>query len=198
MGQSKVGLPPSRRPMRADARRNYDALIGAAELAFAKDGAAASLDAIAREAGVGTGTLYRHFPNRQSLLQAVYVEKLAEIAEQAYTLAEGLPPYEALRAWVREVALHTLGFRGLKELIALEGGDADDAEWCRTAMRTATGFLLTAAQEAGDVRADVEPIDLLRLVHGVALSVDYVQEAEKPAAMDRMLALVLDGLRPAG
>src|SRR5215217_7437346 len=95
--------PLLERPKRADARRNYDKLIAAARDAFAELGTSASLEEIARRAGVGIGTLYRHFPSRQDLLEAVYVEEVEEVCQSAEELGE-LPPWEALAAWLHRVS----------------------------------------------------------------------------------------------
>jgi AcrR family transcriptional regulator len=180
------------RRMRADARRNYDRLIEVARDAFAERGVEASLDDIAKRAGVGPGTLYRHFPNREALLAAVYrndVESRAELADQ---VAKEYPVGEALAAWLRLQVTdlkfkHGLG-AAIKTMLA---ADSETFVFCRDMLRGAVSRLLIPAQEAGYIRTDVEPAEVLRLVHGVAIASEAA-----PEQADRLLSIVMDGLRP--
>lgn len=192
-------LQPPGRPKRADARRNYDRLIAAAETAFAKDGPDASLDGISRAAGVGAGTLYRHFPNRRALLEAVYFERIAELCSLGADFAADLDPLEALSRWLRLVGSHSLLYQGLKDVLMADPGDdgnPTDLSWCADRIRTTCAALLDRAQAAGVVAADLQPIELLRLMHGVVLSSSYLPEPERAVSTDRLLSLVLKGLRP--
>jgi AcrR family transcriptional regulator len=193
-----VGPVPPGRPKRADARRNYDRLIAAAESAFAEHGPEASLDGIAKAAGVGPGTLYRHFPTRRALLEAVYQERIAELCGLGADLADEPDPVEALSRWLHRVASHTLLYRGLKDVLMADpadDGSPTDFSWCAARMRGTAGALLNQARAAGTVADDLQAVDLLRLVHGVVLSTAYLPEPERTAATDRLLDLMLNGLR---
>ncbi|MGV9389563.1 TetR/AcrR family transcriptional regulator [Streptomyces olivaceus] len=189
------------KPMRADARRNRERLLRAAAGVFAEHGAGASLDDIARRAEVGTGTLYRHFPTRQALLEAVYLERVEAIAARADTIAAARPPGAALVAWLGELAIGMLQVRGLKALLgtAVTGAEAvadraDRADRaCGDCVRGAAERLVRAAQEAGAVRGDVAPIDVLRLVHGVVTACESAGETDG-TAVRRYLSLLMEGL----
>jgi AcrR family transcriptional regulator len=182
--------PP--RPMRADARRNYERLITAAREAFTEHGADAPLDDIARTAGVGPGTLYRHFPTRLALLEAVYRDDIASLSARAHELLDERPPEEALTEWMREQVDYVLHRRALAATVksALDWDSAALA-YCKTMMREAAGAVLARAQEAGVVRAEVTPSDLLRLGHAVGYASEHA-----PEDADRLLSYMLDGLRP--
>jgi AcrR family transcriptional regulator len=179
--------------VRADARRNYDRLVDAARAAFTEHGVDAPLDDIARRAGVGAGTLYRHFPTREALIEAVYRVDVDELCGLAYELLQTSPPGDALAAWLRAQVAHVQRKRGLgSALVAVFGQDSELFAWCRQRLWAASGALLTAAREAGAVRGDVEAPDLLRLGHGVAVATEFV-----PDEAQRLLTVVLDGLRVA-
>jgi len=181
----------SARPKRADAARNYDRLIAAAREAFTHQGEDASLEGIARRAGVGIGTLYRHFPTRQALVEAVYVEEFEGICRVVDEL-EGLGPWEALEAWLRRFAEYATTKKALAgELMAYIEADAPFFLQCRQAIRGAAEPLLQAAKDAGEVRPDVEFMDVIRMVGGIAA----IPQAE-PGQVDRILGVALDGLRP--
>ena len=181
------------RPQRADARRNYDRLIAAGRDAFTEDGREASLEDIARRAGVGIGTLYRHFPNRQALLEAVYVEEVDALCRSAVDLA-GEPPWEALVAWIHRFVGYLATKQALaEELLAYRDRDADVFRSCRAAMYAGGEPLLVRAQEAQVVRADTDIAEVIQLVGGVA----KIQVAE-PEQLNRLLDVVLDGLRYQG
>jgi AcrR family transcriptional regulator len=181
----------TRRPMRADARRNYERLLVAARTAFTKHGADASLDDIARRAGVGPGTLYRHFPTRQALLEAVYRDGVEEMCSRAYELLDTMPPGEALAAWLRAMADYVATKRGLAmELVASLGEDGSELfASCKQAMVAAGTALLDAAKEAGAVRPETDLKDVLKLVHAIGAATE-----QAPEDADRLLSLVLDGL----
>jgi AcrR family transcriptional regulator len=180
------------RPMRADARRNYDRLVEVAREAFNEHGVEASLDDIAKRAGVGPGTLYRHFPNREALLAAVYRDDVETRAGLAVTLAAELSVEEALTTWLRRQVTdlkfkHGLG-AAIKTMLA---ADSETFVFCRNTLREAVSRLLVPAQQAGIIRGDVEPAEVIRLVHGVA-----VASESAPDQAERLLSIVLDGLRP--
>ncbi|MFF2127741.1 TetR/AcrR family transcriptional regulator [Streptomyces olivochromogenes] len=184
------------KPMRADARRNYDRLLKVAAEAFAEHGEGASLDDIAKRAGVGSGTLYRHFPTRQALLEAAYVDRVEEFARRADEIAKELPPGEALVEWLNELCVGTIQVRGLKTLLGSAVADGSSAALtvCGTHVRGAATRLVEAAQREGTLRVDVEPVDLLRLAHGVATAAELASgDGEQ---IRRYLSLLTEGLRP--
>src|SRR5262249_14597818 len=153
------------RPMRADARRNHARLVAAARDAFTEHGPEASLDDIARRAEVGPGTLYRHFPTRDALLAAVYREDVEALAARADELAKEQPPGEALAAWMRLQLDYVTYKRGLGAAFkAMIGRDSETLSYCRDVVYAALGRLILTAQEAGEVRTDIEGVDVVRLV----------------------------------
>jgi AcrR family transcriptional regulator len=178
--------------MRADARRNHERLVASAREAFAAHGVEASLDDIARRAAVGPGTLYRHFPSREALLAAVYRDEVEALAAQADEIAQTHSPEDALTAWLRLQLDYIKHKRGLGAAVkSMLGADSETVAWCRDTLRAALGRLLATAQDAGVARTDVEPADVLRLVHGVAMACESA-----PDQADRLLSLVMDSLRP--
>jgi AcrR family transcriptional regulator len=180
------------RHMRADARRNYQRLINAAREAFTEHGVEAALDDIARRAAVGPGTLYRHFPNRESLLGAVYRDDVEALTAQADELAEAYPPEEALTRWLSRQLEFIKHKRGLGAAVkTMLATDSETLSWCRTSMYGALGRLLERAQAAGVIRTDVAAAEVLRLVHAVGLASESA-----PDEAERLLSIVLDGLRP--
>jgi len=182
--------PLLERPKRADARRNYDKLVAAARDAFAEHGTSASLEEVARRAGVGIGTLYRRFPSRQDLLEAVYVEELADVCQSADELTD-LPPWEALSAWLHRLVEYV----GRKHALAEElwnylDRDAEFFSGCRTALFAAGEPLLARAQAAHEVREDVDYNDVIQMVGGIGKN-----PATPPEQVARILDIALDGLR---
>jgi AcrR family transcriptional regulator len=178
--------PQIRRPQRADARRNFDALLVAARDAFAENGTEASLEDIARRAGVGIGTLYRNFPTRQDLFESVYVGEVEQLCQAAEDAA-ALPPWDALVAWLHRFVDYAATKRAIYEAL---NRDSEMFRSCRTAMYEAGEPLLERAQKAGVVRTDASFDDLLRLVTGIT-SAGFVDEAQRA----RVLAFALDGIR---
>ncbi|MFE3166913.1 TetR/AcrR family transcriptional regulator [Streptomyces sp. NPDC059224] len=179
--------------MRADARRNYDRLLAEARAVFAEHGTDASLEDVARRAGVGIGTLYRHFPNRHALMGAVFEDAVDELLSRAGELRSAPEPCRALLTWLHEVVVHAAAYRGLSRAL-LSASAASDLARCGTPMREAGAALLTRAQEAGAVRADVQIADLLQLIHAIALAVE--ESPEDPDLVNRLLTLTLKGLKP--
>jgi AcrR family transcriptional regulator len=182
-------------PQRADARRNAQRLVDVATAAFAEHGPDASLIDIARSAGVGSATLYRHFPSREALLAAVYQSQIEGLAAEAYHLLRATAsPVDALATWLEAFATQLVMFRGLKGL--LTAGHDDRAELfaqCRQALHSAATAVLTAAQEAGQVRRDVDAFRLLKLISALVVA---NEEAGGPTEDARpLLGIVLDGLR---
>jgi AcrR family transcriptional regulator len=179
------------RPRRADALRNRDNLVATARDVFAADGTSAPLEDVAERAGVGIGTLYRHFPNRRALLEAVYRDEVEAMARSADELADA-DPWEALSRWFHEYVGFAATKRALGEALLEAGSGSDDAlVSCRTMLADAGARLVERAQKSGAVRPDVEFIDVARIVGGIAISSGADDEQK-----ERMLGLVLDGLRP--
>src|SRR4051812_29498948 len=180
----------SKRPKRADALRNYERLLAAAREAFMEADRSASLEDIARRAGVGIGTLYRNFPTRADLIEAVYVDEVEAISRSAAQLADR-PPWEALSAWLHRFLGYVATKQALaEELFAVADRNAEVFASSRTALHAAGEPLLRRAQEAGEVRADANIEDVIRMVGGIAK-----MPAAEPAEIERVLSLALDGLR---
>jgi AcrR family transcriptional regulator len=177
------------RPKRADARRNYDTLVGAARAVFAEDGTSAPLEEIAERAGVGIGTLYRHFPTRQALLEAVYVDEVEAMARAADDLSE-LPPWDALSQWLHQYVGFAATKRALNEALMETDPNSNVLLTCRTAIVGAGTALIERAQRAGVVRSDTNFTDVVRMVGAIAMV-----PTEDPEQKKRLLELALDGLR---
>jgi AcrR family transcriptional regulator len=180
-------------PMRADARRNRERLLTAATAAFAEHGADAPLEDIARRAGVGIGTLYRHFPTRLALQEGVFSSQVDMVCARGRDLARDPSPGDAFSAWLRVLSGYLVTKRGLsRALIENLGKDSELISSCSQMMRTTAAGLLTRAQQAGVVRPDITDMDVMRLVHGIAVATEQV-----PGDADRLISLMLDGLRSA-
>ncbi len=178
------------RPKRADARRNYEKVLTAARAAFLQGGEATSLEEIARRAGVGIGTLYRHFPNRQALLEALYAGEVEELSRSAAEL-DGEDPWQALSLWFERFIAYLATKRALaEELMNYMDRDAPLFAACRASMFAAGEPLLKRAQEAGAVRSDVEFAEILQMVMGIGKV-----PTNDPAQTEHMLRIALDGLR---
>ena len=178
------------RPKRADARRNYEKVLAAAREAFAEGGESTALEEIARRAGVGIGTLYRHFPSRQALLEALYVDEVEEVCRSAAEL-EDAEPWEALTSWVERLIGYIATKQALAaELLAYVDRDAEVFKTSRAALWGAGEPLLTRAQEVGVVRPDVEIGEVIQMVIGIAKI-----PAADPQQTARMVRIALDGLR---
>jgi AcrR family transcriptional regulator len=174
------------RPLRADARRNFDSLVTAARDAFAEQGTSASLEEIARRAEVGIGTLYRHFPTRDVLVEAVYVEEVARMVRDAEQIADH-EPWDALELWLRRLVTYVSAKRVLIEGLNRESQVLAN---CRTILYGSGRPILERAQQAGVARADVTVEDSMRLVQGLA-AVVFPSDADR----DRVVGLAIDGLR---
>jgi AcrR family transcriptional regulator len=181
----------SNRPKRADALRNYEKLVAAGREAFTEADRSASLEDIARRAGVGIGTLYRHFPTRTDLVQAIYVDEVEALSRSAEELSD-LEPWEALTAWLHNF----VGYVATKQALAEELFAVNDAErqavfaGCRNMLYRAGEPLLRRARDAGIVRPDVTIEDVVRLVAGISKI-----PADDPEDVRRVLDVALDGLR---
>jgi AcrR family transcriptional regulator len=178
------------RPKRADARRNYEKVLTAAREAFAEGGESTALEEIARRAGVGIGTLYRHFPNRQALLEALYVDEVNEVCRSAERLDDA-DPWEALSEWFERFISYMATKQALAhELLNYMDRDAQLFKICRVSLFEAGEPLLTRAQEAGAVRPDVSIGEVISMVMGIAKI-----PTGDPAQNQHMLRIALDGLR---
>jgi AcrR family transcriptional regulator len=179
--------------LRADAQRNRDRLLEAAVRAFSRDDPDVTLDAIAKDAGVGIGTLYRHFPTREALVEAVYRTQLAILCDVVPDLLETMPPDRALRVWMDRFVDYMTTKRGmagaLRAVIATGGNPFAQS---RALMLTAVTTLLDAGAAAGTVRSDVQPGDVLMSLSGMSLATGEPAQHEQ---VGRLLDLLMDGLR---
>ena len=181
------------RPQRADARRNRDRLLGVAVHAFAEDGPEVSLDAIARSAGVGIGTLYRHFPTREALVEAAYRNELDRLCAAAPELLAELPPERALRAWMDRFVDYMTTKRGMADALrAVIASGGDPYAHSRDRLVEAVSGLMAAGAAAGTVRSDMSAEDVLTGLSGAGLAVGDPARRDQAA---RLLALLMDGLR---
>jgi AcrR family transcriptional regulator len=182
-GLAALGVRP---PQRADARRNFDALITAARSVFAEQGTDASLEDIARRAGVGIGTLYRNFPTRQDLFERVYIGEVEDLCAVARDVADG-EPWDALATWLRRFIDYIATKRALME--ALSTGSSVFSV-CRAEMYAAGTPLFERARSAGEVRADLEFDDLVRMLSGLT-SATFTDDEQR----ERVFRIALDGIR---
>src|SRR5215831_17697410 len=191
---AKRSSKPAERKPRTDAQRNRERILGVAKEAFTRHGANASLDDIAREAGIGPGTLYRHFPTRDALIEAVYRSEVEKLAAAGQEFAGSMPPVQALRAWM----LLFVDYVAAKHVIApalntVVGGPSKLYESSRTQIQGAIEALVKRAIKSGDIRKDLNPFDLLRALIGVsnvATSPDWQQSAR------RLVDILVIGSRP--
>jgi AcrR family transcriptional regulator len=182
------------RKPRIDAQRNRERILEVAKEAFTRSGASTSLDDVSKQAGVGAGTLYRHFPTRDALLEAVYRTEVEKLAAAERKLAQGLSPIEALRAWM----LLFVDYIATKQIIApalntLVGGPSKVYEASGAQITGAIRALVKRAIESGDIRRDLDPLDLLRALIGVsnvACGPDWQQSAR------RLVDILITGSRP--
>ena len=189
----KDSQPAPRRP-RSDAQRNRERILDVAKRAFTRYGADASLDEIAKQAGVGAGTLYRHFPTRDALIEGVYQNEVEKLAAAADRFAEAMPPIEALRAWM----LLFVDYIAAKHIIApalnsVVGGPSRLYEGSRSLIQGAVDGLVKRAKKSGNLRRDLDASDLLRALIGVShvgSGPDWQQSAR------RLVDILIAGSRP--
>jgi len=192
--KKKRSQPAQRKP-RTDALRNRRRILEGAKEAFTRHGASTSLDDIAKQAGVGAGTLYRHFPTRDALIEAVYRSEVEKLATAAHEFAAAMSPVEALRAWL----LLFVDYVTAKHIIApalnsVAGGPTKLYEGSRSLVQGAIEELVKRAKKSGDVRRDIDASDLLRAVIGVSYvssGSDWQQSAK------RLVEILIAGSRPA-
>ncbi len=181
------------RAARADALRNRARLLEAGSAAFAEHGEATSLEDVARRAAVGIGTLYRHFPTRDALVEAVYRSTVDSLCDDADELLAALPPGEALAEWMRRYVGYVATKRGMasavKSILRANSSFFDDY---RRRLDGAAGRLLQAAAASGEVRSDVDAGELLRAIHGICLAADASHQVAQSLPL---VGLLLDGLR---
>jgi AcrR family transcriptional regulator len=184
---------PARAP-RKDAARNHEALLTAAGEVYAERGVEASLEEIARRAGVGIGTLYRHFPSRDALNEAVYRREVEALCDSAQALsASGEGPVDALREWMRAFARYVARKRGMAmALKSALGPDNELFSYSHQRIRAALGGLLDAAVASGEIRSDVDQEDLMRAMSGICMATDMPGWSERSG---RLVDLLVDGLR---
>jgi AcrR family transcriptional regulator len=185
------------RPPRADAHRNQERLITAAKAAFAEHGTDTSLEDIAQRAGVGIGTLYRHFPTRGALLEAALQDYFEARRIEAQDLLGSAAPADALATWLKALLVQANAFRGMAAPLAMALQDlGSDPSALSTAVLDGGARLLARAQKSGAVRPDADFTDLVKLVGGIAWASGRTTDPER---VNRLLALVMDGLkRPEG
>lgn len=184
---------PARRKPRSDAQQNRARILEAAKKAFSRSGALTSMDAVARRAGVGAGTLYRHFPTREALLEAVYRTELEKLAAAEHEFAATLPPVDALRAWM----LLFVEYIAAKQIILpalnmVPGGPAKIFQNSGSLIAGAIESLVQRAVQSGEIRADIAPMDLLRALYGVS-SVAAVPDW--PQSARRLVDILIQGSR---
>jgi AcrR family transcriptional regulator len=189
---TKRPKPAARKP-RADAQRNRERILEIAKESFTRSGANISLDDVAKHAGVGAGTLYRHFPTRDALLEAVYRTEVEKLAAAERKLAATLPPLEALRAWM----LLFVDYIETKQIIApalntLVGGPSKIFEASGDLIKGAIHALVKRAVKSGDIRPDLDPLDLLRALVGVA---NVASAPDWPQSARRLVDILLLGSR---
>jgi AcrR family transcriptional regulator len=181
------------RPLRVDARRNYDRLLAEAAAAFFERGIDVPLEEIARAAGVGIGTLYRHFPTRDALIEAVYRREVELLCDAADELLRDCPPGDALELWLQRFVEYVAAKRGMAAALKSVVG-ADSALFAESHRRVSDAInqLVAAGVGAGAIRDDVEPFDLLRAVSGICLATDRDDWREHAK---RLVSLLMDGMR---
>jgi AcrR family transcriptional regulator len=178
--------------MRADAKRNDERLVTAARKVFAQEGGGASMEAIAKEAGVGVGTLYRHFPKRIDVVEAVYREDVDELTAVAESVIGTMEPWPALVAWLEAFVRYAMGKkRFLNELHEAFEKNPELRVASRERIVGALDMVLTPAQQAGVVRTDVDAPDLMQLLGSMCMSATLT-----PDQSERLLLMIQDGLRP--
>jgi AcrR family transcriptional regulator len=193
MTSKKKGKMVRRRP-RADAQRNRERILGVAKVAFSRSGADISLDEVAKQSGVGAGTLYRHFPTRDALLEAVYRTEVERLAVAEKEFSRTMPPIKALRAWM----LLFVDYIATKQIIVaalntVVGGPSKLFESSRAQIHGAIHSLVDRAIRSGDIRSDLDAVDLLRALVGVS---NVASVPDWPESARRLVGILIAGSRP--
>ena len=186
------------RPRRADAQRNYGQLVEQARIAFAEFGVDASLDEIARRAGVASGTLYRHFPTRLDLIEVVLAGQIAELVALGRGLLSAEDEFDALSAWLRAAVMHALTYRGLSAAVMNSALDRENglvSSW-HAELFEVGAVLLARARQSGAVVANADEADVLKMIGAIAWAAQDAPDSSAQA--DRLLALLMNGLRHPG
>jgi AcrR family transcriptional regulator len=194
-GTAVADVERPKRRLRADAQRNYDRLLSVTRDLVDARGSEISMEEVARQAEVGIGTLYRHFPTRQALLEATYLDEANQLRQAAERLASEEKPFDALIAWLRlQLIFGTHGHSMGAAIMSAKHREGSDIQLACRDMRMAGDVLMRRAQAAGVVRPEVELVDVLRMLHGILM----VEEgSDDPDRTERMFELLLAGLRPA-
>jgi AcrR family transcriptional regulator len=187
-------MAKSQQTLRADAQRNHDAILAAAAAELARVGSAASLEAIARQAGVGSATLHRRFPTRRDLVQAVFADQIQALCDRAAPLRAQNSPAAALREWLGEVAAYSARTRGLADSIRFDDADPVD-DSCEAALASTAISLLQPAQVAGGVRETVTALQLLTLVNGISIAAQDHADPSRTAVV--LVDLAFEGIAAA-
>ncbi|MFF3002166.1 TetR/AcrR family transcriptional regulator [Kitasatospora sp. NPDC057940] len=183
------------RPLRADAQRNRDKILATAVRVFSEEGLDAHFERIAREAGVGTGTLYRNFPTREALIEAAYRNEVARLCEAASGLLATMPPAEALRVWTRRFIDYATAKYGMADALrAVVASGSNPYADSREMIQGALDSLMEAGVAAGVIRSDIRPTDMFAALAGIALTSAKPEQREQA---ERLLDLTLDGLKSA-
>ncbi|RZS40849.1 TetR family transcriptional regulator [Herbihabitans rhizosphaerae] len=178
--------------MRADARRNYERIVSTAREVFTEHGPDAPLDEVAKRAEVGSGTLYRHFPDRLALIEAVYRDEVARLCARAEVIAEKSEPEQMVDDWLRDQVDFIVNGHGLAaSLKAALDKESPVFEHCRAMLSDAAASVLTPAQQIGAIRKDLMPRDLLKLGHAIGTAI----QTAPPDQADRIMSVMLRGLR---
>lgn len=194
MVMTSAPQPTAPKPLRADAQRNYDQLVGAAEAAFTEQGAAACLEDIAKRANVGIGTLYRHFPTREDLIAKILDKSTLAVIASARQRLTAPEPAAQLEAWIAELVESVTTYRGLTGALAAGYVSQTGSQLCSScdAMTAAGDALLKRAQVAGEIRPEAEIREVILSAHSVAW---IAEQTRDPAATARLLRIFFDGLR---
>jgi AcrR family transcriptional regulator len=187
--------PAAQRPLRRDAERNRQRILAAAARVFTERGLDATLDEVARAAGVGVGTVYRRFPDKEALIAALFrdrVDNLVTVAEDACAAAD---PWQAIVSYLEYAAGAMAGDTGLRQLMMFATYDRDQVCYARDRMRPVISRLVQRAQASGDLRGDFEATDVKMIAFMLASLAEYAA-AVTPGVWRRYLAMLIDGLRP--
>ncbi|MGH3170330.1 MAG: TetR/AcrR family transcriptional regulator, partial [Trebonia sp.] len=184
------------RPLRSDAARNRQRILHAAAEVFTERGLDATLDDVARRAGVGVGTVYRRFPDKESLVETLFTGRIDEMVAAARKACASPDPWDGLVAYLEYAAAALAGDAGLRQMVMFATYGGDRVAYAREQLRPVIDELVTRAQEAGDLREDFRPTDVPLIAYMLASAAEYAGAVE-PDLWRRYLAMIIDSLRPA-